>query len=423
MTSPSDRPVGPTPDRLRAEVDRLLEGARAARLPGGGFGWLDDEGRPDPARPPQLWITTRMTHCFALGSLLGRPGDGEFADHGLAGLAGVFADPDHDGWFTALDAAPGAAPSGAAPSGAAPSGVKEAYGHAFVLLAASSAVLAGRPGAARLLDRAVAVIETHFWDDDAGAMVEEWDRTWTTLDPYRGANANMHSVEAFLAAAGATGDPVWLDRALRIAGRIVDRGARTHEWRVPEHFGPDWTELPEYNADVPAHPFRPYGVTPGHGLEWSRLMITLAGALERAGRPAPAWLGEAAAGLFDRAVTDGWDGVHGGFPYTTDWLGHPVVPERFHWVMCEAVAAAWALHAATGEQRYADDWARFWAYAERTFLDGRPGWLHEADAEGRPTSVTWTGRPDVYHAVQACLISQLPPAASFAQACLQAGRA
>jgi len=417
MIPPSDPPTGsPEPGRLRAEVDRLLDGARAATLPGGGFGWLGADGRPDPTRPVQLWITTRMTHCFALGSLLGRPGDAAFADHGLAALDGVLADAEHGGWFTALAPTP---PGGAADGTAA--GTKEAYGHAFVLLAASSATIAGRPGAADLLARAVAVVEEHFWDDDAGAMVEEWDRTWTTLEEYRGANANMHSVEAFLAAAGATGDDVWLDRALRVCARIVDRGARAHDWRVPEHFGPDWTELPEYNADAPAHPFRPYGVTPGHGLEWARLVLTLARALEAAGRPAPGWLREAAAGLFDRAVTDGWDVERGGFPYTTDWQGVAVVPERFHWVTCEAMAAAWALHADTGDQHYADHWARFWAYAQRTFLDGRPGWLHEADAQGRPTSVTWTGRPDVYHAVQACLLPLLPPAPSFAQACVEAG--
>jgi sulfoquinovose isomerase len=409
MTTLPHRPAEPAAPWLRAEADRLLDGARAARAPWGGFSWLDSDGRPDLTRPRPLWVTTRMTHCFSLGVLLGRDGDAEFVDHGLAALAGPYADAEYGGWFTAL----GGGPDG----GAAADGPKDAYGHAFVLLAASSAAAAGRPGAPELLERIGRVIVEHFWDDAAGAMVEEWDRTWTTLDPYRGANANMHSVEAFLAAAGATGDVAWLDRALRIAERLVDRGARGHDWRMPEHFGPDWTILPEYNADAPAHPFRPYGVTPGHGLEWARLMLTLAVAAQEAGRTPPGWLHESARALFDRAVTDGWDARRGGFPYTTDWQGVAVVPERFHWVVCEAIAAAWALYAATGEQRYADHWERFWAYATATYLDGRPGWLHEADGDGRPTSVTWSGRPDVYHALQAALISQLRPAPSFALAC------
>ncbi|HEY6798715.1 MAG TPA: AGE family epimerase/isomerase [Kineosporiaceae bacterium] len=401
----------PTPGWLAAEVDRLLDGARAARASAGGFGWLDADGRLDPTRPRQLWITARMTHCFALGLLRGREADAVLVDHGLAALGGGFADAEHGGWYDAVgDHGPLPGPKGA-------------YGHAFVLLAASSATVARRPGAADLLRTAAAVVLEHFWDDAAGAMVEEWDRAWSSADPYRGANANMHSVEAFLAVAGASRDAGWLDRALRIADRIINGGARAHDWRVPEHFGPDWTELPEYNADAPAHPFRPYGVTPGHGLEWSRLMVTLALARERAGRPVPGWLMESARRLFDRAVGDGWDAARGGFPYTTDWQGRPVVTERFHWVACEAIAAAWALHAATGETGYADLWARFWAFARATYLDGRPGWLHEADAQGRPTSITWTGRPDVYHALQAALISQLPPAPSFAEALASAKEA
>src|SRR5512146_3295993 len=35
-------------------------------------------------------------------------------------------------------------------------------------------------------------------------------------EPYRGANSNMHSVEAYLAAGDATGDRVWHERALSI---------------------------------------------------------------------------------------------------------------------------------------------------------------------------------------------------------------
>ena len=52
---------------------------------------------------------------------------------------------------------------------------------------------------------------------------------------------------------------------------------------------------------------------------------------------------------------EGWD-VDGapGFVYTVDWSGKPVVRERMHWVAAEAVGAAAALHAATGEERFDD---------------------------------------------------------------------
>ena len=83
----------------------------------------------------------------------------------------------------------------------------------------------------------------------------------------------MHMVEAFLAAGDATGDPAWFDRALQIAERLIGEVASTHDWRVVEHFDEQWRPLPDYNADQPRHPFRPFGITPGHGLEWARLLL------------------------------------------------------------------------------------------------------------------------------------------------------
>ena len=78
--------------------------------------------------------------------------------------------------------------------------------------------------------------EQRFWDDEVGMVVEQWDRTFTTLDGYRGVNANMHTVEAYLAAADVTGDRVWLDRALRVVERVVHGWAAQNSWRIPEHF-------------------------------------------------------------------------------------------------------------------------------------------------------------------------------------------
>lgn len=209
----------------------------------------------------------------------------------------------------------------------------------------------------------------------------------------------MHTVEALLAAADATGDPRWRARALRIAATTARRG-RAGGWRLCEHFTPGWEPVPEQHRDRPDHPFRPYGATVGHGLEWSRLLLHL-GVDE---------LVPAAAALYDRAVTDGWavDGADG-FVYTTDWSGTPVVHDRMHWVVAEAVAAAATLHTATGEARYAEDRDRFWAYAQDFHHDGvRGSWIHQLDRHNRPAATVWAGKPDLYHAVQATLIPRLP---------------
>ncbi len=403
---PLDALGGPSAAWLLGEADRLLSGATASRAEAGGFGWLDAAGRLDPTRGRPLWITTRMVHCFAMGHLLGRPGDAALIDHGVAALRGEYHDAERGGWHADPDA-----PASAGPE------LRGAYGHAFVVLAGASATLAGRPGGRELLAEALVVQERYFWDEAAGAVVEEWDATWTTCDPYRGANANMHTTEAYLAASDATGDPLWRGRALRIATRIIDQGARGHDWRVPEHFDASWTELPEYNRDAPAHPFRPYGATPGHGLEWARLLLHLEAGLTADGAAAPEWLRPAAVALFDRAMADAWDEAHGGLCYTTDWDGTPVVEQHFHWVLCEGMATAALLHRVSSEARFADWYRRMWDYAQAVFLDPAvPGWQHEVHPDGAPSTVTWTGRPDTYHALQACLIPLLPLAPCFTAA-------
>ena len=389
---------------LEGETDRLLDFSQASRHPAGGFAWLDTAGQPELDRPVELWITCRMTHVFSLGHLLGHPGCGELADHGVRALTGRFHDDKNSGWYAALD------------QDGPTSHDKSAYEHAFVVLASASATAAGRPGAAALLDDALEVLLGRFWDESQGLVVEQWDESFTTLDDYRGVNANMHTVEALLSAADVTGDRGLLDRALRIVTRIVHDFARSNEWRLPEHYDRDWSPLLDYNIDAPAHPFRPYGATIGHGLEWARLALHLRAALGVA--DAPSWLLDDARSLFDAAVRDGWsvDGADG-FVYTVDWAGQPVVRERMHWVAAEATATAAALWAATGETSYADWYQRWWDYIAVAFIDRRLGsWRHELDQHNRPSGVVWNGKPDTYHALQATLIPRLPLTPTLATA-------
>ena len=380
---------------LDAECRRLLAFGRDIVHPDGGAAWLDDDGRPDPARPVFTWITARTVHVYALGHLLGVEGSREIAAKALRGLGGQLHDPVHGGWYTAVG----------------PDGwddAKSCYDHAFVVLAASSATVAGLEGGRDLLEEALAVLDTRFWEPAAGMHADRWDRAWRTLDPYRGVNANMHAVEALLAASDATGDPQWRARALTIAANVVDHRARENDWRIPEHFDERWTPLPQHNADRPDDQFQPYGATVGHALEWSRLLLHLAAA---SGDEAPGWLRPAARALFDRAVEDGWE-VDGapGFVYTTDWDGVPVVHDRMHWVVAEGIGAA----AVLGEEAAYRDW---WRYAVTYLLDlERGSWRHQLDRGNRPVATVWPGKPDLYHAVQATLIPRLPEAPGMAKA-------
>ncbi len=399
---------------LAGEAERLVDFASRSVHPDGGFAWQDDDGTPLLERPVELWITTRMVHVLALAHLWGRPGAGPLVDHGLAALTGRMRDEAYGGWFASVG------PDGPVLAD------KRSYEHSFVVLAAASALVAGRDGAAELLADALAVSDRHFWREDDGMVVDVWDRTWTDCEPYRGVNANMHTVEAYLAAADATGDGEWRRRALRITERVIHGWARTNGWRIPEHFDPDWQPLPEYNADEPGHPFRPYGATIGHALEWSRLCLHVHAGLA-AQNPqdpaaAPAWLIDDAAALFGNAVRDGWavDGADG-FVYTTGWDGSPVVRQRLFWVVGEGIAAAAALHAVTGSaterERYEAAYRRWWDYAATYFIDTEHGsWRHELDPGNRPASTIWQGKPDAYHAVQTTLIPRLPLAPTMAVA-------
>ena len=394
---------------VRADQLRFLAAARHPL----GFGWLRDDGSIDHRRPVHLYITCRMTHVAALASVLdaslpGAPGGDELRDlaaHGLAALTGPLHDETHGGWFATIDE------DGPVDAG------KDAYAHAFVVLAAASAAQVGVPSADELLGAALAVVEDRFWDDAAGLVVERWDRTWSELDGYRGLNSNMHTVEAFLAAGDVTGATSWHLLADRIASRVVGWAA-DNDWRIPEHFDRDWQPLFDFNRDRPADPFRPYGATVGHGLEWSRLLLGTDRALDRdeGGHR------HAAVAIHDRAVADGWavDGAEG-FVYTTDWDGSPVVRQRMHWVLAEAVASATALARATGARRFAARAATWWAYADRHLVDHAHGsWHHELDPQNRPAATVWSGKPDVYHVYQAALLPVLPPAASFAGAAASA---
>jgi mannose/cellobiose epimerase-like protein (N-acyl-D-glucosamine 2-epimerase family) len=381
---------------LDEECRRLLGfGARSAAA-AGGAAYLDDDGNPDPDRPVHTWITCRMVHVYGLGRLMGLPGCTATAEAALRGLTGRLRDDELGGWHHAVD------PDGSPDRDAG----KSCYDHAFVMLAASTAAVAGLDGGADLLTEATEVFLDRFWDDGAGRCVDRWDSGWERADDYRGLNGSMHAVEAMLAVADATGSAAWRQRAARVAELVVGLAA-DHDGRLPEHFGPDWTPALELNRDRPDDPFKPYGATVGHGLEWSRLLLHLEAALAEDARGTFLPTAER---LFARAVEDGWtvDGAPG-FVYTTDWNGEPVVRDRMHWVVAEAVAAAAALHRRTGRHEYAEHYATWWDYIADHVLDTERGsWHHELDTANRPAGSVWPGKPDLYHAVQATLLPRLP---------------
>lgn len=377
---------------LRDEAERLV---RFFASPPGPerFAWRRADGSIDRARPLELYSVARLTHCFSVASLAGVEGAGSWAQDGVNLLLERFADPHHPGFSDRLHL-----------DGRRASDRKAAYAHAFVVLAGSSAIVASVPRARELFDQATTAIDRLFWDEDAGAVIDDVSVDGGEVAPYRGQNANMHLAEAYLAAFEATGVREWLERARRIAERFIVTVASRRSWRVPEHYTEHWAVDEAYGRDNPRDQFRPFGSLPGHGLEWARLVLYLDSVDPRRGDDALS----SAKQLFSRAVEDGWDARRGGFVYTVGDDGRPIIDDRMHWVIAEALGAAAWLARVTGEREYAEWYARFWRYAERAVIDTTDGsWWHELDERNRPAFRTWPGKPDLYHALQAVYQARL----------------
>jgi sulfoquinovose isomerase len=381
-----------------AQVRRLLDFAKQSAAVDKGFGYLDNDGAVDTTLPPSVLTTSRMTFSFSIGSELGIEGSLELAQRGVASLLEDFYDPDNGGFRSALRATPG-------------THSKSAYDTAFVLLASSSAYALGVDEGKRVAELALETLLDRFWREDLGIFANSFNDDFSVCEPYLGANANMHSVEALMAASTALQDPTLLDRAHEICRFMVDTHAREAGWLMPEHYDTEGQPLWEFNAATPDDEFRPFGVTIGHLFEWSRLLMELC----HSGVSDSAWMPGAARNLYETARKVGWapDGKPG-FVYTLDWKSEPIITERLMWVLAEAICAAAEMEKDGVVDGASDNLAQWQDLLAESFLDTTHGsWHHQLDSDGRPSSSIARGKPDAYHLIQALLASQLPQGAGI----------
>lgn len=372
-------------DWLSHDARRQLDFFRPSLRQDGGLDVLAWDGTPREGVPQELHITTRLVHSYASGAAFGDSDSEAIIDAGMDCLWNGHRDTTHGGYVWSIN------------GNAAADATKLAYGHVFVLLAGASARQAGHPDADRLIDDVTAVIDRHFWDDDHGLLREEFNQDWGTFSTYRGMNANMHGVEALLAAFEATGREIYLERAGRILDFFVGRIAPGNQWRIPEHYNADWQMDPAY-AGNPM--FRPAGTTPGHSLELGRLLIQH---WDLAGRPqdqSP----QRARKLIERALDDAWL-AEGGLGYTLDYSGEIGIRDRYWWPVAEAIGAISTLQLT--DPREGDEiWYRkLWRFADGHFIDhAAGGWYPELDETGKPVERQFLGKPDIYHSLQAVLL-------------------
>lgn len=385
---------------LEQETDRIFNFGKGSVVPS-GFGWLGNKGQIKEEQGTHLWITARMLHVYSVAACMGRPGAYELVDHGINSLlTGPLLDKKYGGWYASVKNDDGSVVDAS----------KQGYQHFFALLGAASATTTAHPKARALLDYTIEIIEKYFWSETEQMCLESWDEAFQETEAYRGGNANMHAVEAFLIVYDVTHEKKWLDRALRISSVIIHDVAKSSSYRVNEHFDTNWIPIREYNKDNPTHRFRAFGGTPGHWVEWGRLMLHLRASIEANFEKPPEWLLEDAKGVFHAALRDAWapDGADG-FVYTVDWEGKPVVRERIRWPVVEAMGTAYALYTVTGDSQYEKLYQKWWDYCIKHFMDYDEGsWYQELDPTNKVTKKVWDGKQDIYHLLHCLVIPRIP---------------
>jgi len=391
-------------DFLNQLTNNLLSFGHKFPSESGASYYLGDDGTPWTDRPRETWITCRMAHVYGIGSSLGHEGSEELIDKAINGLLTELKDKENGGFY------PGIKANGEIIQD------KQAYAHAFVMLAGSTALLNNRPHAKQLLDEAIEAFDNFFWIEEEGMSKDTWDTSFKVLDSYRGINANMHSVEAFLALADALNDEKYRQRALRIIDRVLGF-AEGNNWRIPEHFSDTWIPLYEFNVDKKDDQFKPYGATPGHGIEWARLISQCAISTYKDDLAKAKPYIEKAEKLYNTAIKAyGCDGQPG-IVYTTDWSGNPIVHDRMHWTLAEAINTSAVLFHLTNNQKYKDDYYEFMKYLDEKVLDKVNGsWFHQLDENNNVLDTVWPGKSDIYHALQATLIPYYRHDVSIAKA-------
>ena len=370
---------------LAAQAIHQLDFFRSSLNTEGGYHVLRYDGKPLSETVQELHTTTRLVHSYSLGKLAGVSNCEDIIDQGMQYLKDHHRDKKHGGYFWALD------------ESRIYDERKLAYGHIFVLLAGSSAHMAGHPDAKQLVNDVSGVLDDHFWEDKFGLFCDEFNRNWTPFSTYRGMNANMHAVEALLTAYEAFGRKEFLIRAGRILDFFVTRIAPENGWRLHEHYGPDWTIDPDYSANPM---FRPAGSTPGHSFEMARLLLQYWDLNGRQESNSPVM----ARALVEQALTDAWDKRKGGLYYTLNLDGTPLIKSRYWWPVTEAIGVLAALLRLEHKDKDELWYRKLWQFADEHFIDHvNGGWFPEINDQGIPSMEQFTGKPDIYHSLQSVL--------------------
>jgi len=362
-----------------------------------------DWGRSD-MQTTTLVGQCRPIHNFAIGyQVTGLNKYRDAARNGAEWLLDHFTDSEHGGFFWSIR-----------PDGTVEDNSKNAYAHAFVLLALCHAFHA--TGDTAFLDAARRVREllvTRFRDDYGGMR---WRMTcdWTDTDERRSQNPMMHTFEALLAlaetsvpdAAEARRSPGTPSRApvdaLEIAGFLFEEKQSV----IPEFYDLDWRPLPSGSGiasqfrgrNSAGVPLQRWTLSIGHHFEWAFL---LSRGVELG---LPESLLVPARALLDTALAIGCGERAGSVQSYSDEKGRIVSDSLSWWEHAEALRALmhWAL--VRNEPQYLAPFSSILGFVKKRFLDpDHGGWFKSLELGGLPRDTSkGTGWKLDYHQVALC---------------------
>ncbi len=316
-----------------------------------------------------LWLASRLLRSdFARQELR------EAADAGFRFLRDRMWDAEHGGFYWEVDA------SGAKVL----RGDKHLYGQAFGLYALSEYFLAtGNVEANDLANRLFALLESRAHDPAFGGYREFFARDWSAAPAsstgYLGApadlklmNTHLHLLEAFTTYVRAGAPPRARERLAELIAIETQAVIRKGWMASSDRHRRDWTPVVDETAWRSSY---------GHDLENIWLVVEALRALDQPTAP----YHDLFRAVFEYALRYGYDDAAGGFFDS----GLPQKPAdrraKIWWVQAEALVGALVMFELTRDARYADVFARTWAFVDSKQTDWVSGEWHEAvNPDGTP---------------------------------------
>ncbi|GLR85487.1 AGE family epimerase/isomerase [Bradyrhizobium iriomotense] len=336
--------------RMIDEALPLWSGEGWDAASGGFIDRLHKDGTADRAAPRRVFVQARQIYCYAKAAQMGWYPEGRaIALKGMEHMLARAKAPDgRPGYVHRLT-----------PEGTVLDGKRDAYDHAFILLALATVYALDKDAQVRAeIDALLAFIDAHLRSPHGG--VHE------SLPPAmpRRQNPHMHLFESMIACFDATHDLSFQNRAgeffALFLANLYDKQKRV----LGEYFEEDWSRI------------EPVSVEPGHQAEW----VWLLKGFERiTGCPTARYRAE----LLETAVRC-HDTATGCLIDEADVDGNIRRHSRRLWPQTE-IAKAWIAQAESGETGAADKARAALVRLERHYLSHpvRGGWYDQFDREGK----------------------------------------